>query len=67
MFFEGRRAVVDGVGGGVYLAPLRFLELVDADVVLLFCYVLDAAEEEEVLVEAHHRVTSSWLNRDYCT
>lgn len=37
--------------------------LVDVDVVFLLSYVLDASEEEEVLVEVYHRVSSSWLNR----
>lgn len=46
------------------LEPLRLLVLVDVYVVLLLRYVLDSSEEEEVFVEAHHRVPSSRLNRN---
>jgi hypothetical protein len=62
LLLEGGRAIVDGVGGGMDLAPLRLIALVDVDIVLLLGDVLNASEQEEVVLVVDHRVPSSWLS-----
>lgn len=57
-FLEGGRAVVYAVGGSVDLTPPLLLALKDVDIVLLFGDILDAAEHEDILVEAEHGVPS---------
>jgi hypothetical protein len=62
LLLEGGRAIVDGVGGGMDLAPLRLIALVDVDIVLLLGDVLNASEQEEVVLVVDHRVSSSRLS-----
>lgn len=63
LLLERRGAVIDGVGGGMDLAPLLFLALVNVDIVLFLGDILDASEHEEVALVVYHRVTASWLSK----